>query len=121
MFTPPNHPFVHGVFHEIFTIHFGWENSPYFWKHPYRGLYNPIQNRPLASLQSCTWAAGDIEAQNFESPGDGAWLPTNCVLRVPWIFFVGRNAGAVVFLVFLLRGAQIETERNKEILAQSMI
>ena len=29
----PNHPFVHRVFHEIYTIHFGGKH-PYFWKHP---------------------------------------------------------------------------------------
>ena len=28
--TPKFHPFVHRVFHEIFTIHFGGF-SPYFW------------------------------------------------------------------------------------------
>ena len=31
---PPNHPFVHRVFHEIFTIHFGGK-IPLFWEHPY--------------------------------------------------------------------------------------
>ena len=31
---PPNHPFVHRVFHEKFTIHFGGKPST-FWKHPY--------------------------------------------------------------------------------------
>ncbi len=30
--VPPNHPILFwGVFHEIFTIHFGGFNSPYFW------------------------------------------------------------------------------------------
>ena len=29
---PPNHPFVHRVFHEI--NHPFWGFSPYFWKHP---------------------------------------------------------------------------------------
>ena len=34
MGKPPNHPFVHRVFHEIYNPF--WWFSPYFWKHPYR-------------------------------------------------------------------------------------
>ncbi len=32
--SPQIIPFVHRVFHEMFTIHFGGKHPPYFWKHP---------------------------------------------------------------------------------------
>ena len=53
--VPPNHPFVHRVFH--YFHHPFWGFYPYFWKHPNHPSQKSIRNIESAPSASMTWGS----------------------------------------------------------------
>ena len=80
---PLNYPFVHRVFHDIFTIHFGGKIPLFLVQHPYKSIlldhgWRIVNNESL-------W----IYPNQAKCPGSGVL----CVLsfRADFIFFVGLS------------------------------
>ena len=79
--TPQNHPCVHRVFHEIFTIHFGGLPPLFLVQHPYRTAFKRSLKIPLRiGPKSTVKVAGVFQIGHC---GDEVVFSTNVTGKLP--------------------------------------